>query len=307
MPRSVRRLYRMASVRTSGVIIASFLPFSDTFTRANGALGNPWLGGNSWTIASNVAVNTLTLGSELIVNGAFATDTDWTKGTGWAIAVGVGAHTALGAGNITQAVLTSGLWYKAAYTTTGVGGGAMTSLFGTTVGPVRNTNATFTETGLANGTTAGLAGDATLAISIDNVSYKALTLSALINLILCPTTDVTASVPVTLTTGFQGGVALNWDSQSSPANGVIGYTDGTNCLLVKNVAGTWSTVITGAITYGAGKVVKVSKVGTSYSLFYNSIAVGTAQTISDAGIISNKNHGVFSTDALASLGTFSLS
>ena len=34
----------------------------------------------------------LTLGSELITNGTFATDSDWTKGTGWTIGSGVATH-----------------------------------------------------------------------------------------------------------------------------------------------------------------------------------------------------------------------
>lgn len=42
-------------------------------------------------------------GPELVVNGGFDADTDWTKGTGWTIAAGVASFTATGsASNLSQ-------------------------------------------------------------------------------------------------------------------------------------------------------------------------------------------------------------
>lgn len=43
-------------------------------------------------------------GSELVTNGGFATDTDWTKGSGWSIAAGVATHAAGTSSAIEQAI-----------------------------------------------------------------------------------------------------------------------------------------------------------------------------------------------------------
>lgn len=51
--------------------------------------------------------------------------------------------------------------------------------------------------------------------------------------------------------------------------------------LVKCIAGTWTEVISGSITYGAEDILKCIVDGTNYSLYYNGVQVGTTQTISD--------------------------
>lgn len=73
--------------------------------------------------------------SELVTNGAFAADTDWTKGTGWTI--GSGLATSTGAiGGITQSIsVTSGVEYYVEVTTSGGSyslGGLKIRLGGTT-------------------------------------------------------------------------------------------------------------------------------------------------------------------------------
>jgi len=63
------------------------------------------------------------LGSELVVNGAFAADTDWTKGTGWTIAGGVAVAAAGTESEIAQvATLTDAAPYLAAADFTVTGG-----------------------------------------------------------------------------------------------------------------------------------------------------------------------------------------
>jgi len=106
-------------------------------------------------------------------------------------------------------------------------------------------------------------------------------------------------------TGIQAGLVCNLDSAATPANFVIAYLDGQgNAKLDKCVAGVYTNVISAAVTYSAGATLRVIKSGTSYSLFYAGAAVGTTQVISDAGIISNTLHGIFSTSALNSLDNF---
>lgn len=60
------------------------------------------------------------LGPELVVNGSFATDTAWTKGTGWTIAAGVASAVATGASALSQviAALVPGRTYRVTYSIT---------------------------------------------------------------------------------------------------------------------------------------------------------------------------------------------
>ena len=292
----------------------------DTFTRADAALGSTetsgpdsqaltakaWTGA-TFTISTNKAINTPALGADAIVNGAFAADTDWTKGAGWTIAGGVGVATAA-TSNLDAAVapLTVGTWYQTAFTMAGFAAGTGKVVLGGVSFPTHGSNATFTETGRAGSTAFALTA-AGGTFTVDNVSALALTLSELFASISVSPSDVLAEVNVTLSAalnGLQAGLVLNLDSAATPANFVIAYLDGRgNAVLDKCVAGVYTNVISAAVTYSAGAALRVSKIGTGYRLTYNNAAVGTG-TISDAGIISNTLHGLFNTSASNSLDVF---
>jgi hypothetical protein len=129
----------------------------------------------------------------------------------------------------------------------------------------------------------------------DDFSLKPLTLSSLFNSVnVSASTDYTVQTDVTLTSGTQGGIVMNLNSDTSPTNFVIAYHDGINAHLEKGVGGTYTSLINTAATYVPGATLKVIKNGTSYSLFYNGTQVDVTKTISDAGIISNTRHGLFS-------------
>lgn len=53
----------------------------------------------------------------------------------------------------------------------------------------------------------------------------------------------------------------------------------------------------GAITYAAGRVLRLVCSGNDVSVYYNGAQVGSTVTVADAGIVSNVNHGKFSTYA----------
>ncbi len=88
---------------------------------------------------------------------------------------------------------------------------------------------------------------------------------------------------------------LNLDSAGSPANFVIAYHDGVTCKLEKCVAGTYTSLISVTTTYVAGAILTVRRQGNAVRLYYNNALIGTEQTVSDAGIVSNTLHGTFST------------
>ena len=63
----------------------------------------------------------------LVTNGTFNTDSDWTKGTGWAISGGVATHSGTTAGNLQQTVFEAGKTYKVEWTQ---GGSNFVSVYG---------------------------------------------------------------------------------------------------------------------------------------------------------------------------------
>lgn len=71
-----------------------------------------------WTkTGATIEGDPATAGSELVNNGGFDTDTDWTKGTGWSIESGTANANCATNINLSQTVtLTVGKWYKAQLT-----------------------------------------------------------------------------------------------------------------------------------------------------------------------------------------------
>jgi hypothetical protein len=129
------------------------------------------------------ATKVRTLGDELCSNGDFATDTVWSKGTGWSIAAGVascdGSQT--GNSNLQQTgVLEVGKYHLIEYTVSGYSAGTIKSLSsGFTSGAAVSSNGVHREI-VGNihpsaNTTFYLQADLNFIGSIDNVSVKEIT------------------------------------------------------------------------------------------------------------------------------------
>jgi len=258
-----------ADVFTSSFIripVETFLPTPlayDTFTRDNGAIGSTehygpdsqrcldrvWTGA-TWTIATNKAVNTPTLGDELA------------------------------AGN-----LVVGNWYSI------TASDADHFYVGSAIGDTFRADAT---TGLDAGNKVRLITLATLFATIPDFG----------------TTDVLADADLVNTAATQNGVITNLDDAATPANFLLTYHDGTNANLVKCVGGVYTSLISAAAAYGAGRTLRliVTRVGADLKarLYYHNAFIGAEQTISDAGIIDNTICGMFSTSNLNTLDNFSV-
>lgn len=311
--------------------------YSDAFAGANGILPGPWrYNAGIWTIASGAAACTPTLGAELLTDGgvenwASTTDlTSWTEVLAGTSTVNQETTTKHGGSNaarldvdssnsnvsIRQSVATTvGAWYLAsAWIRASAAGKTADLTLGASGNYVVNPGTNWVQyfyvmraTATSHTLAVSRGTAASASIYVDDISVKALTLSDLFASILFSSADVTIQDAVTRVAGCQAGVVLNLDNPASPANFVIGYLDGAgNCVLNKCVGGTYTNVITGAVTYVAGQLVKAIKSGTSYSLWYNGVQIGTTQTISDAGVIANRYHGMFSTNSGNSLDSFSL-
>lgn len=141
--------------------------------------------------------------------------------------------------------------------------------------------------------------------TIGSVAAKKLTLSSLLSTRAYASADCDLSAAVTRTAGTQAGLVARLDSATSPANFIIAYLDGAgNVKCDKVVAGTYTNVISGAVTYVAGATLRLVCNGNSVSAYYNGTQVGTTQTVSDAGIVSNVRHGKFSTYASNVLASY---
>ena len=291
----------------------------DTFTRSNGAIGSTetvgpdgqttptrvWTGA-TFTVASNAAINTPTLGADVVVNGDFDADTDWGKGTGWTIAAGV-ASKAAGTGSfLTQAALVARTWYSGTMEISAFVAGSLLALNSQSGA---NANGIWLLGGYSRASTdVGLWAGSTANFSLDNIIIKSLTASEVFSSISVGENDVIADVNLTKNALSIAtfGLVLCLDSAAIPANYLVCYLDRSAITLGKIVAGVFTQLITASITYSAGATLRAIKSGTSVSVYYNNAQVGTIQTVSDAGIISNTLHGLMSTDPLNVMDTFVL-
>lgn len=114
-------------------------------------------------------------GVNLLLNGAFNSDSVWTKGGGWSIGGGKASRTNTGsASNLSQAVaFVEGASYQLTYTVTDLSSGSITPRFigGTTVsGITRSAPGTYTETlvALAGNATFAFLGSSSFAGGVDN-------------------------------------------------------------------------------------------------------------------------------------------
>lgn len=88
------------------------------------------------------------------------------------------------------------------------------------------------------------------------------------------------------------GLVVRWVDAS---NYVKAIHNGTNVQLIKVVAGTPTTLINTAATYGAGYVMRVICDATKFRVYYNNAFIGSEQTISDAALQAG-SVGVYTSD-----------
>jgi len=130
-----------------------------------------------FTKSQNFDEQTLTaLGADLVTNGAFASDTSWTKGTGWTIGSGVASSdgTQSADADLTQNVsAVNGQVYQVIYTISNFSAGNVVAVVGDTEGADTAANVTVTEYITAGaGTDIDIRADLDFIGDIDNVSVK---------------------------------------------------------------------------------------------------------------------------------------
>jgi hypothetical protein len=310
-----------ANVDYVSVPEATWLPTPlayDTFTRADGEIGvseatgpdlqmTPsldWAGG---VISSGKSIITPELGSELVTNGGFDSDTAWTKTGQWLISNGNANVTATGTSSLSQSILSSGNWYSASVDTSG----------GPTYEPEVLFGGYFSGNGYgAGGIFTGRAGAGTAIqfnvyngwyATVDNISVKPLTFSSLFSTISTDNTDIVEDINITSIAGTQAGIVTNLDSEIQPNAGILAYlvrvnnSTGAQIRIDKfTSATTWVNLQSTSVTYSPGATLRVityhSDLNTlKVRVYYNNALVGSEQTITDPEIINNTRHGLFST------------
>ena len=116
-----------------------------------------------------------TLGSDLVTNGDFDPDTNWTKGTGWSISGGKAVGAAGSESDIYQSIsITQDEDYEVVFTLSDRTDGTITPKVGSTEGLPRNKNGTYTERITCGGGAANIAFEKSAAFAgkIDDVSVK---------------------------------------------------------------------------------------------------------------------------------------
>ena len=274
----------------------------------------------TWRTASGRVLNTPTVGSDTVTNGSFTSDV-----TGWtASSSTLTSQTGGQSGNCLQILNSSatqghayqaqttvlGTWYRQSFyqkngTTTGIFRVGTTALGSDVAAGGTLNNASFgTQTILSwralattiytrFSTSTLVLSDTTL---FDEIVVTPLTTAEIFRSLTASTANVLAGVEMFgFAAGTQSGLALNLDSASNPQNFVIVYHNGSSVVVDKCVAGTYTSLATTAAAYSSGARLMVRKSGTAYRIYYNNALIGSELTISDAGIISNTLHGLFST------------
>lgn len=241
-------------------------------------------------------------GADVVLKGTFDNAADWATGAGASIGSGIVAFdgTQSASSAYRGGVLTVGVWYHSVFDlltrtagTFGIGLGANFTVIyaapqtAAIIAGRCRTNQTITL--YAENNAAG---------TCDNLLAYPLTLSSLLSARTYASADCDLSAAITRTAGTQAGLCARLDSSTSPANFIIAYLDGAgNVKVDKCVAGVYTNVISGAVTYGSTKILRLVCSGNNVSAYYDGTQVGSTVTVSDAGIVSNTRHGKFSTYA----------
>lgn len=124
----------------------------------------------------NTVIPPYQLLSELVTNGSFDTDSDWTKGTGWTISGGKAIATSAPSGSqLYQSSLVIGKKYRATFTITDITSGAFRFLFGDGGNASENYTSAGTYTidfTAAGSSRLGIRTVFTTSGSVDNISVK---------------------------------------------------------------------------------------------------------------------------------------
>lgn len=307
--------------------------FTDNFNRTDGSLSNSWNYTGSWNIVSNRLVgDPAVTGSNLLTNGDFETGnppTGWTPTASNSIAQNVDARPSspgtksafITVGGSSSAVsrsmslLTAGRFYQSRFW----GKRGTNTQFGFQI--FSNTYY-FNETSWvekvyghisASAASAPTLMGSTGTFYLDDVETKQLVTSEVFATRETLKSNVDVSVKLTTVKNQFAGIALCLDDVNTPTDyiviGITGYDISAvapvyTLRISKVVGGVYTLLFEEGITYVANAPLRVLKNGAAIKCFYNGIQVRDDVFVSDAGIVNNTKHGLFSTGTTPSFDDF---
>jgi len=194
-------------------------------------------------------------------------------------------------GVISTQTLSGSAWYQIsgwAYRASGTGTAVFTDDLGVIITPALATTGAWAQ-GIATGRTS-ITNRKVIARSVvnfngyvDDASAKAITFSSMLSPRLgsLPGRNGTYTCRPVVTLSTQAGMVIAYNSATALVLAIVDQV-AARAKLLKLIGTTWTEVISGAIAYSSGQELRVVISGTSYSLYYNSLQVGTTQTISDS-------------------------
>ncbi len=335
-------IMRRSQARRRALFSGGFADFEDNFNRSDGALGNNWAA-STWAIVGNAAVNTPTLGSELLTDPGLEAnytagkcDTLTLNGSPASITQSADVHGGSKAQQMQAAAFNNrlnwptaagvvGQWYLYSVWTkrlSGSNNGTRIELFQTGMLPVNTitvpiNDAAYTQkkiSGLSTSTNAlfrypaiEVDGSAPFSsVVVDDGSCKAITFSSLFAMRPLSSTNGVVKIKFTTVDDTYFGSVARADTQTSPDDFIMALlkrhptyaaTGLIEVYLMKKVNNTYSTppLISSSVTEVAGAWFELRFSGSTVSMWYNGVQVGTNQTISDVEILNNRYHGMFST------------
>lgn len=251
------------------------------------------------------------LGADLLTNGAFASDTAWTKGAGWTITGGAAVATTA-TGNLTQSIGTGVGECQIAFDLIYSGGGAIPFFGGATRGdPITASGSYIYAYGNNGSALYGMGVNTNFTGSIDNISMKPVSGGGAY-LKVPQATSVAVKLPARNGTSPLH-LMMCCDNPTEPVSMV--YARVTSAVgipfrvtLIKSVGGTLTTLIANTtLTFVAGAYLEVRRPSpTTFQLWYNGAQVGTTQTVSDSQIVGNVVHGIRAITALWKISEFQI-
>lgn len=263
----------------------------------------------AWAVdGSGYAYANPTLGPELFANGAFSADANWTKGTGWTIAGGVGVGSSA-SGRLSQNVGDTGIVYRVSFDLVTRTAGSLRPFIGSASGDNITTPGTYISA-QAQGATdeLGLV-PTTFSGTVDNLSAKEILSRDWASVRSSSVSQIGLKIATLPPGNIQILLRMNGDSPTSD-NGVsaqIGAGTGApfRVSLFKVVAGiTTSMIGVTPVTFVANALLEIRRSGNIYQLWYNGSQVGTDQTISDG--YAGPYCGIYSRDAICRFSEFQI-
>lgn len=146
------------------------------------------------------------------------------------------------------------------------------------------------------------AGNPSDTVIVDDGSNKAITYSSLFHLWDAERADVVVKIqPDTLVDGTLFGLVLRADAEENPTNCIFVLARQSEIStqmwvsVVKKIGSTYTRVLNEtAVTKAVDAWLEVRASGNTVQVFYNNTQRGSDLTISDAELIDNKHHGMFS-------------